>query len=189
MMVTLQEEKPELLGKWSVWNVQVDSNDSWGWKTMMRIRDKIKDHVLYEIGKGNTVSIWYDKWSSNGPLGNFISQMNIHDAKISIDAIIPDVIKENRWIWPNEWLSKFPELQCISTPPALNDKEDKVVWVTNAGHKVCFSIKQAWMDMRDEMHVVAWKNVVWFKQLIRKHGLILRLPIQGKLLTQDKIEK
>ncbi|GJY36753.1 RNA-directed DNA polymerase, eukaryota, reverse transcriptase zinc-binding domain protein, partial [Tanacetum coccineum] len=108
-------------------NVQMDSSDSWGWKTMLSIRDKIKNNVIYEIGKGNSVSVWYDKWNVNGPLGNFITQRNIYDAKLALDAKISEMINDNNWKWPIEWFSKFPELQCISNPPNLTDKEDRVL--------------------------------------------------------------
>ncbi|GKC57546.1 RNA-directed DNA polymerase, eukaryota, reverse transcriptase zinc-binding domain protein [Tanacetum coccineum] len=129
----------------SVWNVQVDSNDSWGWKTTMSIRDKIKDHVLYEIGKGNSVSVWYDKWNSNGPFGKFISQRDIYDARLSLDAKISEMINENRWIWPNEWLSKFPGLLNLSVS-SLNDNEDKVLWITMQGIKsVSLQNKPGWI--------------------------------------------
>nr|GEV25547.1 hypothetical protein [Tanacetum cinerariifolium] len=151
---------------------------SWGWKTMLSVRDMIKDHVMYDIEKGNSVSVWYDKWNSNGLLGKFITQRNIYDARLHIDAKVFEIIKDNRWAWPNDWSSLFPELLNIPTP-ILNAKEDKVLWVTNAGLKICFSTKQAWMDLRDDMPVVAWKDVIWFKQLIPKHGFILWLTIQS----------
>ncbi|GJX41177.1 RNA-directed DNA polymerase, eukaryota, reverse transcriptase zinc-binding domain protein [Tanacetum coccineum] len=72
--------------------------------------------------------------------------------------------------------------------PTLNEKEDKVLWVTNAGLKVCFSTKHAWLDLREDLPNVEWKDVIWFKQFIPKHRFILWLAIQGKLLTQDKME-
>ncbi|GJS37202.1 RNA-directed DNA polymerase, eukaryota, reverse transcriptase zinc-binding domain protein [Tanacetum coccineum] len=97
----ISENKKSLWAEWvnvvklkhkSVWNVQVDTNDSWAWKC---IRDMIKDHIMYEIGKGDSVSVWYDKWSSNGRLRKFITQRNIYDARLSMDAKIPEMIKDN----------------------------------------------------------------------------------------------
>ncbi|GJT20176.1 ribonuclease H-like domain-containing protein [Tanacetum coccineum] len=33
----------------SIWDVNVDKSDSWGWKTMLMIRDSVKEHVWYKI--------------------------------------------------------------------------------------------------------------------------------------------
>ncbi|GJT18120.1 RNA-directed DNA polymerase, eukaryota, reverse transcriptase zinc-binding domain protein [Tanacetum coccineum] len=74
----------------------------WGWKTMLSIRDIIKYHVMYEIGKVDSIFVWYDKWSPNGPLGNFITQRNIYDARLSMDAKIHKMIIDNRLAWPNK---------------------------------------------------------------------------------------
>nr|GEY62139.1 hypothetical protein [Tanacetum cinerariifolium] len=167
------ENKKSLWAEWvnvvklkykNIWNIQMDNNDSWGWKTMLSVRDMIKDHVMYEIGKGNFVSVWYDRWNSNVPLGKFITQRYIYDAILTMDAKVSKMIKDNIWAWPNDWSSWFPGLLNILTP-ILNAKEDKVLWVIIASLKVCFSTKQAWIDLRDDMPVVAWKDVIWFKSL------------------------
>ncbi|GJZ63087.1 hypothetical protein Tco_0619508 [Tanacetum coccineum] len=124
------------LKKWNeilLVNAQVDSNDSWGWKKMMFIRDKVKEHVVYEIGKGNTISMWHDKRNSYGPIGNFITQRSIYDARFLINITHAEMIR-------------FPNLQNIFVLNINNDKDDRVLWVTNAGQKVLFSTKQAWLD-------------------------------------------
>ncbi|GJV53521.1 RNA-directed DNA polymerase, eukaryota, reverse transcriptase zinc-binding domain protein [Tanacetum coccineum] len=94
------------------------------------------------IGKVDYVSVWYDKRSPNGPLGNFITQRNIYDARLYMDAKIHQMIIDNRLPWPNEWPNLFLDLQNISMPK-LNEKEDKVLWVTNAGLK---STRNEWND-------------------------------------------
>nr|XP_043618991.1 uncharacterized protein LOC122590873 [Erigeron canadensis] len=52
-----------------------------------------------------------------------------------------------------------------------------------------FSTQQAWIDLRDNWPKVGWNKVVCFTQMVPKHAFILWLAIQGRLLTQDKIEK
>ncbi|GJY64496.1 hypothetical protein Tco_1259828 [Tanacetum coccineum] len=54
--------------------------------------------------------------------------------------------------------------------PVLNDaKEDKIVWNTNDGKRVSFSIRSIWKDM-NEGHKIKWNSM-------------------ERLLTQDKIMK
>nr|GEU79886.1 RNA-directed DNA polymerase, eukaryota, reverse transcriptase zinc-binding domain protein [Tanacetum cinerariifolium] len=107
-----------------------------------KIRDRVKEHFYYEIGKGDNVSVWYDKWNSYRPIGNFISQRKIYEARLPIDIKVADMIHNQRWVWPNEWTIEFSELVNILVPDIDNDKDDKVVWVTNAGKKVNFSTKK-----------------------------------------------
>ncbi|GJY79650.1 RNA-directed DNA polymerase, eukaryota, reverse transcriptase zinc-binding domain protein [Tanacetum coccineum] len=57
----------KLRGK-SIWEVSVDQEDSWGWKNLLGIRDQIKDIVVYKIGNGSNVSMWFNNWSEIGPL-------------------------------------------------------------------------------------------------------------------------
>ena len=38
----------KLRGK-SFWEVEVDNNDSWGWKNILKVRDKIRERIMYKI--------------------------------------------------------------------------------------------------------------------------------------------
>ncbi|GJR98891.1 RNA-directed DNA polymerase, eukaryota, reverse transcriptase zinc-binding domain protein [Tanacetum coccineum] len=54
--------------KRSIWDVQKDSNDSWSWKALMDIRERIRPHIIHKIGNEKQVSMWYENWSEVGPL-------------------------------------------------------------------------------------------------------------------------
>ncbi|GKC59563.1 hypothetical protein Tco_1087161 [Tanacetum coccineum] len=45
----------------SVWVVQKEECDSWGWKNLLTIRDLIKSHILYKIGDGENTYIQSDE--------------------------------------------------------------------------------------------------------------------------------
>ncbi|GJX32066.1 hypothetical protein Tco_0241921 [Tanacetum coccineum] len=36
----------------SVWDIEIETNDSWGWKNLMELREKMKPHVFHKIGNG-----------------------------------------------------------------------------------------------------------------------------------------
>ncbi|GJS13862.1 RNA-directed DNA polymerase, eukaryota, reverse transcriptase zinc-binding domain protein [Tanacetum coccineum] len=114
------------------------------------IRDSIKEPVWYKIRNGRRISMFYDKWCSNGPLCDFISKRAIYDARIKDNVVIADMMDGDSWKWPNEWLTKFPILSSINPPNLKIDKEDV---------------------------------------LIPRHTFILWLAVQGKLMTQDRMER
>nr|GFA47568.1 RNA-directed DNA polymerase, eukaryota, reverse transcriptase zinc-binding domain protein [Tanacetum cinerariifolium]GFA47591.1 RNA-directed DNA polymerase, eukaryota, reverse transcriptase zinc-binding domain protein [Tanacetum cinerariifolium] len=52
----------------SIWEVQSDCNSSVGWKNILSLRDKTREHVLWKIGNGRSVNVWHDRWCSVSPL-------------------------------------------------------------------------------------------------------------------------
>lgn len=45
----------------NLWDVLIESNCSSIWKTLLGMRNKVRNHVWYDIGDGKSVSAWYDK--------------------------------------------------------------------------------------------------------------------------------
>ncbi|GJZ15925.1 hypothetical protein Tco_0551602 [Tanacetum coccineum] len=149
------ENKESLWVKWvntvklknkSFWEIDGNSTDSWGWKNMLKIRDKIKPYVFYEVGNGNSISAWYDKWCDQGPLNRFITNRDIYDARLKNDAKLSDLICNGNWIWPDEWGDDFPELNQLAVPN-LNQRDDRVKWVDN-NNKGDYSTRNAWLSLR-----------------------------------------
>ncbi|GJW49095.1 RNA-directed DNA polymerase, eukaryota, reverse transcriptase zinc-binding domain protein [Tanacetum coccineum] len=115
------------LKRWNEEIVYVDSN-SCGWKNMLELRDKVKDHVIFQDGNGKAISAWYDKWCKLGPLTRFIPNKAIFDARMSEKDCLADIISEGKWAWLDEWEVKYLEVKSI-TVPTLNDSKDGVKWV------------------------------------------------------------
>ncbi|GJW50193.1 RNA-directed DNA polymerase, eukaryota, reverse transcriptase zinc-binding domain protein [Tanacetum coccineum] len=107
------------------WNEDIDINvnDSWGWKKLMELRDRIKPHIFHNIGNGKSTSVWYDKWHQLGPLSNIITRREIYDARFKDNDCVFDMIKNGRWRWPSEW---------------SNGKSRK------------FAIRDVWLDLRTQ---------------------------------------
>ncbi|GKE73265.1 hypothetical protein Tco_1535306 [Tanacetum coccineum] len=97
----------------SIWDVQSDSNSSMGWKNILSLRDKVRKHIWWKLGNGKTVYAWHDKWCSVGPLSDFISTREIYDARLSNNCAVADIVQDGSWVWPNEWLDKFPRLRQV----------------------------------------------------------------------------
>ncbi|GKC61200.1 hypothetical protein Tco_1088798, partial [Tanacetum coccineum] len=125
---------------------------------MLKIRDAVKNHVWYNIGNGKSISVFYDKCCSYGPLSEMISRRSIYDERINDDIVIADIVNNGKWTWPEEWKSIYPILNSIHDP-IIKDSEDRVLWITKNADKVQFSTKQAWEDLRDEWPKV-WNGIM-----------------------------
>nr|GEX07089.1 RNA-directed DNA polymerase, eukaryota, reverse transcriptase zinc-binding domain protein [Tanacetum cinerariifolium] len=42
----------------SFWEIESNASNSWGWKSMLYLRDKMKPFVSYKIGNGRKTSLW-----------------------------------------------------------------------------------------------------------------------------------
>lgn len=104
------------------------------------------------------------------------------------DTKLADVINDEGWKWPMQWLVKFPQLNNIPIP-VLNDSPDKPVWVDKKGSTMKFTMSSVWKDVREEIDQVCWKNLVWHSHSIPKHTYILWLAVRKKLCTQDKLQR
>ncbi|GJZ45128.1 pentatricopeptide repeat-containing protein [Tanacetum coccineum] len=109
------EQKQNLWVQWvnrvklkgrNIWDIEIDANDSWGWKMLMGLREKIKPRIFHNIGNGGNTSVWFDKWDHNGPLSNFRTKRDIYDARFKIKDMVVDLIEETRWKWPSEWFDR-----------------------------------------------------------------------------------
>nr|GEV57413.1 RNA-directed DNA polymerase, eukaryota, reverse transcriptase zinc-binding domain protein [Tanacetum cinerariifolium] len=81
----------KLNGK-NFWEVSVDTNDNWGWKFLLEIRDEISKHVWYKLGDGMKTSLWYDNLCEMGPLCKIISTRSIYSARLTRDMVVVDMV-------------------------------------------------------------------------------------------------
>ncbi|GKA37251.1 hypothetical protein Tco_0723816 [Tanacetum coccineum] len=154
--------------------MDIDDNDSWGWKKLLEIKDRMEPHIFYNIGNASKTSVWFDIWNQKGPLLNFITKRDIYDASFTASDRVADLIKNGRWKWPSEWYEKFLILREIETS-ILNNNPDKAVWVNNnpdkailvnnKGKQTGFTIKEVWLSMRKAHPNISWHHIVWFSVL------------------------
>ncbi|GJR87109.1 RNA-directed DNA polymerase, eukaryota, reverse transcriptase zinc-binding domain protein [Tanacetum coccineum] len=143
----------------SVWEIDVETNDSWIWKHLLNLRSKERRHIEHKIGNGENTSIWFDKWCDSRPLCQIITNSDIYDARFNLKASIADMITNEQWIWNDEWQEKFPNICSINVPILTNEK-DRVVWKSKSGSLKKFSVKQVWDDYNEENPNVNWGTLI-----------------------------
>ncbi|GJV34630.1 RNA-directed DNA polymerase, eukaryota, reverse transcriptase zinc-binding domain protein [Tanacetum coccineum] len=172
----------------SVWDIDIDSKDSWGWKCILSLRSWIGNHMRYRIGNGENANVWHDRWHKDISLSSTISKKEVFYAGFHDQNTVSDLINENGWRWPQDWLVKHPWLGMIHVP-VLSNTPDKLVWVDNDGNDRSFSTNNVWKDVRGTSEKVNWCKLVWHTNCIPKHSFILWLAAKKKLCTQDRLAK
>ncbi|PWA72038.1 reverse transcriptase domain, Reverse transcriptase zinc-binding domain protein [Artemisia annua] len=112
----------------SIWEIEYQNTDSWGWKQLLLVRDKIRSYVKYLIGDGKSVFMWHDNWSNLGPLNSIVHKRTLYEARMGTNDKVNDLISNGEWMWPNEWNSNFPQLQQLNVP-MISDSRDRAMWM------------------------------------------------------------
>ncbi|GJT51379.1 hypothetical protein Tco_0977536 [Tanacetum coccineum] len=113
-------------------------SDSWNWKCLLKIRDKMADSMKWEMGG---ISVCGMKWHDSGLLIVTISNGDLYDERIPKMISIDDMIKMGVWKWPNEWNSSEFEVMEIRPPRLQTGMIDKVIWNGKDNTLVPFNTK------------------------------------------------
>ncbi|GJU23403.1 reverse transcriptase zinc-binding domain-containing protein [Tanacetum coccineum] len=168
------------------WDIPLRGNMSWGWRKILNLRPKVRNFIWKVIGNGASTSLWYDKWTDLDPLATRISPRDIHNAGLSFQSKVSDIVVQGSWVWPHNLSSKYSFLNDYVTP-VHDEVLDRMVWRNRQGRIENFSVSQVWSDIRHRNNKVAWYNMVWFPACIPRHAFNLWLVIRKRLKTQDLI--
>nr|GEW92373.1 hypothetical protein [Tanacetum cinerariifolium] len=112
----------------SFWDIPYRGKMSWSWRKLLLLRPLIQEIIWSCIGDGRTNFMWFDKWCVAGPLSNIISSRDITRAGFNHASKVRDSIQDGLWIWPNDWLVKYPILNSIPTLVISDDNSDSLEW-------------------------------------------------------------
>lgn len=82
---------------------------------------------FHVVGNDNSTSAWFDKWHDNGPLDSVITRRDIYRGGFEANSKVHDLIYDNMWVWPKNWLAKYPILRSFN-PIVLIECDDKLWW-------------------------------------------------------------
>ncbi|GKE77247.1 reverse transcriptase domain, reverse transcriptase zinc-binding domain protein [Tanacetum coccineum] len=168
-------------------DIPVKSDSSYEWRKILQIRNVVRPFFFHDVGKGDRTSAWFDKWLDEGPLDAIVSRRDMHPGGFNTDSVVRDLIHDNAWAWPAEWLGKYDILNSLN-PILLNNKEDKLWWKHIDGSTQNFTVANVWNSIRPRSNKVDWFDVVWFPQSIPRHSFLVWLLIGEHLKTQDKLK-
>ncbi|GJW62043.1 putative RNA-directed DNA polymerase [Tanacetum coccineum] len=170
----------------SFWDIPLRGNMSWGWRKILQVRSLVRPFIWSRIGDGKNTFAWFDNWSAASPLSNLISNRDIYRAGLGLDARVSDIVLAGSWVWPTDWLVKYPPLANIVVPN-LTNAADCSTWLNRQNMEVGYSVAAVWECIRPRNNEIDWFNVVWFNHQIPRHAIHLWLVIKRKLKTQDTL--
>nr|GEW50943.1 hypothetical protein [Tanacetum cinerariifolium] len=143
---------------------------------------KLKNRRFWDI---LTTFMWFDKWCDAGPLSNIISSRGITRAGFNHASKVRDCIQDGLWIWPHDWLVKYPILNFIPTLVISDNNSDLLEWRCRDGMGKPFSVHNVWDSIRPRDNLVPCCDLVWFHACISRHAFNMWLILKQRLRTQD----
>jgi len=113
----------------SFFEVRPKPNDSWVWKSLLRLRPFVKRGIRWKVGNGHSINFWTDCWCADDNLQSLLNldQSAVPDIDIKVSAFItPD--KQ----WDSSKLSQYLPPSLIQTiqsiPLPITDVDDSFCW-------------------------------------------------------------
>lgn len=153
-------------------------------RSMLRLKEDLKNLTRGKIGNGRSASFWFDSWTDHGPLINFLGQRAPSLLRLPLKTKVADAAISTGWCLPGarseNILSLHVTLSSIQRP--TDDAGDDVfLWYSSPGHfKDQFSSKATWL-----WRTVSWCKLVWLKQEIRRCSFISWKTWLTRLATID----
>uniref|UniRef100_A0A2N9HTC6 Reverse transcriptase domain-containing protein n=1 Tax=Fagus sylvatica TaxID=28930 RepID=A0A2N9HTC6_FAGSY len=170
----------ELLKGKSLWILKIPQECSWGWRKLLKSRIEVRKLISYEVGDGNNIFLWHDKWHPNGVLLEEYGHRIIYDAASTFNAKVSSVLRNKEWVWRPARSENLVEIQSKLSQIQIMDY-DGTIWYINASGN--FSCAATWEHFRTKGEEVNWWKLIWFKEAIPKHSFI-GLAIQSSQSTK-----
>ncbi|GJR20749.1 hypothetical protein Tco_0969276 [Tanacetum coccineum] len=136
--------------------------DSWGWKSMLRLRDEVRNFIVMRIGNGEKAFVIYDNWCGTDALQSFITHRDLYNVRWHDRMVVKDIAENGVCVWPAEWTRKYPDLAMNNKVMINNGKEDEIVWRSKNRKEDKFSIRRVYQDLYDNEGDVKWHKIIWF---------------------------
>nr|GEU29963.1 hypothetical protein [Tanacetum cinerariifolium] len=142
----------------------------------------VDDLFLFAHGDVNLANVIKDALDDFKDASDRLSVKYLSVPLVSSQLISRDY---SLWIWPNDWLVKYPILNSIPTPVISDDNSDSLEWRCRDGMGKPFSVHNVWDSIHPRDNPVPWCDLVWFHACIPRHAFNMWLIFKQRLRTQD----
>ncbi|GJY62450.1 putative RNA-directed DNA polymerase [Tanacetum coccineum] len=84
------------------------------------------------------------------PLSNLISNKDIYRAGLGLDARVSDIVLAGLWVWPTDWLVKYPPLANIVVPNFTN-AADCSTWLNRQNMEIPRHAIHLWLVIKRKL--------------------------------------
>lgn len=148
---------------------------------MLSLRGQAVDMLQKDIGNGDTTSLWFDKWLSEGRLVDLLP----HETPYTTHTVhwkVSNLIKDGHWDVSMAFLSPFANT--ITAIP-ISANGDRWRWLPSSDG--IFSFSTAWEQVRECFQQFQLYNVVWFPSTNPKMACCLLKGLKNRLATRDRL--
>nr|GEX04655.1 hypothetical protein [Tanacetum cinerariifolium] len=114
-----------------LWNIITDKDTIW-----------IKWVKIHKIKGKNLWDIELNKVAPRGPLSKLIDHRVIYLAGLDINAKVIDLIENNNWCCPIDWMTEYDTVIDVPVLTLNNDVEDRIIWCNKKGKEKDFSASE-----------------------------------------------
>ncbi|CAJ2657953.1 unnamed protein product [Trifolium pratense] len=162
--------------------------DSPLWKALSSIWEQFQNHIVWQLGDGNSINFWMDKWTPNGsPL-----MINATNNIIDTTLLVKDVLTtEGHWDLNFLHTHLNPNIvsQIMAIPaPIGTDGDDTIGWKgTNTHH---FTVKSAYdLQHGNDNHINGDWNKIWAWKGPHRIQTFMWIAAHDRLLTNARRSK
>ncbi|GJV85367.1 RNA-directed DNA polymerase, eukaryota, reverse transcriptase zinc-binding domain protein [Tanacetum coccineum] len=148
----------------------------------------MRKHVSCNVRDGASIFLWHDQWWGPDHIGKLIDWNECKQKGLDPNTKIKDVIKDDKWKWP-DIIQNNSVLKNIHVPKITKGVKDEFFWIKKDGKAVNYSTSITWKDWRNTSEKVVWHDLVWFSNCTPKHSFIMRMLIQNRLTTHERLLK
>jgi hypothetical protein len=139
------------------------------WKEIMAGWDNFHSYIFFDVGTGNRVQFWHDKWCGDRPLKDMF--LLLYECSRDRDASIDSLYARTSGREKREWHIRFERdfndrevndvasfFRLIHTKPPTHEDDDKFKWGLKKNE--AFDIRSFYHALRGDMGIVfPWKSI------------------------------
>lgn len=128
----------------SLWSVPIPSSCLWNWHKILKLREIAYPFISCKLGNGESISFWFDNWTTLGPLRSRFSNGFQSRPSIEHQPTVSVVYGNMSWHWPRCMDSSSSNVIAIIQTSVTHVNSDIFCW----SHRPKFMITATWKDIK-----------------------------------------
>ena len=117
-------------------------NPSYEWKSSMVARSNIQRGMRWQVGDGNKIRVWHDKWIPRPYTYKVITIEKTQFSNALVCELINQATNEQNKDKLDSWFLPEDREAILSIPPSSSSTNDRLIWAKNKNGK--FTVKSTY---------------------------------------------